>query len=221
MILFLLITLPIRNWIFSMLEGASYGATYCGNLYSFFSICTVYTVLQAQADYYVLHDFKVSGFWSLPISCKCHTYRKFIENQGLYFSVYPKQLSGVYTPIEISSFTYGMKLKLRPKILLDKRCWLMASSLWSRDPVYFTDGKPFLLTSWKIEKWRHQSISFVKGTYRSNFQVGTTFGSQEVTWSLIFPHKTWHVNSYHPKKNSLNMLRGHVMRAFWFQKLRN
>ena len=40
-----------------MLEGTSSGANYCSNLCSLFSICIVYTILEAQADYYVLHGF--------------------------------------------------------------------------------------------------------------------------------------------------------------------
>ena len=61
--------------------------------------------------------------------------------------------------------------------------------------VYFTDQNAFLLTSAEFEKWRHQSTSFVKGTYLWKFQVDTTSWSQDIAWSWFFAYKFWSVNS--------------------------
>ena len=49
-------------------------------------------------------------------------------------SLYLKQLVGYFHPLqEISTSTHGMKLKVTPVILLDKRSWLMTSSLLFSD----------------------------------------------------------------------------------------
>ena len=66
-----------------MLEGASSGATY-----SLFSICTVYTVLQARLDYYVSHRFEFVPKFQIskfnPYLASVTFIQKFIENQGLH-----------------------------------------------------------------------------------------------------------------------------------------
>ena len=49
-------------------------------------------------------------------------------------SLYLKQLVGYFHPLlEISTSTHGMKLQVTPVILLDKRSWLMTSSLLFSD----------------------------------------------------------------------------------------
>ena len=80
-------------------------------------------------------------------------------------------------PPGISGSTYAMKLKLTPGMTLDKRCWLMTSSVMSLDLCLFcvtcvyTDQKPFLLTSAKTGWWRHKSVSLVKETPKGKFQL--------------------------------------------------
>ena len=76
---------------------------------------------------------------------------------------------------------------------LYQRCSLTKEVDWWRHHfchvthVYFTDQNAFLLTSAEFEKWRHQSTSFVKGTYLWKFQVDMTSWSQDIVWSLFFP----------------------------------
>ena len=69
----------------------------------------------------------------------------------LVFIIAETAYGGAHTP-GTSSSTHGMKFKLTPEILLDKRCWLMPSSLWSHDPCVFCKPETTLLTSAKIEK---------------------------------------------------------------------
>ena len=75
---------------------------------------------------------------------------------SLVFIIAEAAYEGTHLP-GTSSSTNGMKLKLTPEILLDKRCWLMTSSPWSHDTCLFDrpDQKPSLLTSTKIEKLHH------------------------------------------------------------------
>ena len=46
-----------------------------------------------------------------------------------------------------NEFHAWYELKLRPTIFIDKRFWLMVSSLWSRDPYVFC--KPNVIKNWK------------------------------------------------------------------------
>lgn len=87
-----------------------------------------------------------------------------------------------------SSSTHGIKLKLIPQTHLDKRRWLLTSSLWSHDLRVLYRLGTLVETSAKIKNQR-QWISFVKGTYWWNFQVYTATKSRDTAWSLFF-HKT-------------------------------
>ena len=87
----------------------------------------------------------------------------------------------------ISSSTHGMKLKFVTEILLDKKCCLITSWLWSRDPLVFYRPKIILADISRNEKWPHQRNYFAKGSYWQKFQVDTTSISKDIAWLLFFP----------------------------------
>ena len=138
--------------------------------------------------------------------------------RAAYPSVYPKQLGGGCTPPRISTSTHGMRLKFIPAILFDKRCWLMTSLFWSRDPHAFYRPKT-VFADVSIDEKMTSSMNFfyqgellVKDSSWYHLQIPRY-------WMVVnFPHNSWSVNSDHPKTRTiLRMLRGLVWGYFNFK----
>ena len=98
---------------------------------------------------------------------------------------------GVYTP-GISGCTYAMKLKLTPGMALDKRSWLI-THLCHVTRVYFSDQKPFLITSAKMIDDVINQLLWSRTLPRVSFNLFTCFEPVKQI-IIIFIQKLWFVN---------------------------
>ena len=75
-------------------------------------------------------------------------------NIGCQITLWCHKSTSVYHP-GISSSANAVKFKLTPEIILDKRCWLIISSLWSRDRCVFY--KPEIIYADISKNWKIMS----------------------------------------------------------------
>ena len=95
---------------------------------------------------------------------------------------------GLHTLLEPLVPQNGMKLKLTPEILLDKRCWLRTSSLWSHVTCLFYRRNHLCWYQQKLKTYIISQILLCVRLTSANFK-------------LISPLdlKIWHGSSFHYK----------------------
>ena len=108
--------------------------------------------------------------------------------------------SGIFPPIGmhrvyngISNCTQGMNLKLTPEMLLDKRCWLMTSSLWSHDPCVFYRPENILWCQRRLANDVINQLLLSRGLTGESFRLLASL-DPKIWHGLAFPCKAWSVS---------------------------
>ena len=119
-----------------------------------------------NALYLLWEIFATTGWKDLHVANVSRLMTRTLTLHTAWFSIYPKQLQrrGMYTPLVVSQvlhMLWSWKLQQRWPLIKEVDRWHQQSCHVTC--VYFTDQKPFLLTSAKNGWWRHKCNFFGPG----------------------------------------------------------